>query len=205
MPTQVTYNKILKAFNDIATAHYQINSYGVGDVWDITTSGTINYPLCYVVPQDGSLSGKYYNSNFTIIFMDLTHKDLSDADDVTNDMELVAMDFIAQLQKPTYDFLFKPDNVPFKRFTERFDDEVTGVAIDITIQVPYIYDRCAIPASLINVSNGESPACSPVSIVNQLGTLITTVASGGTYQVIQVSTIDGGASNTTYTNSIIQP
>ena len=47
--------------------------------------------------------------------------------------------------------------------------------------------------------------CDPVTIVDQDDTLIAEVPSGTTYQVIVVSGIDGGLSNTTYTNSIIQP
>lgn len=37
------------------------------------------------------------------------------------------------------------------------------------------------------------------------GQTITTVQSGNTYSVLQFSGIDGGASNTVYTNSIIAP
>jgi hypothetical protein len=41
-------------------------------------------------------------------------------------------------------------------------------------------------------------------IDDQDGNQVDTVVAGGTYVVIVVSGIDGGASNTTYTNSIIQ-
>lgn len=147
----VTYNQIVDAFEDIATAHRQVNTFGIGDVWEVATSGTVNYPMVWAVPQDGELSNKVYNSNWTLIFMDLVHKDEHDENEVMSDMEQVALDFIAQLLNPEYAFDFKADGITFKRFTERFDDEVTGVAIDITIRVPFIFDRCAIPASIINV------------------------------------------------------
>jgi hypothetical protein len=42
-------------------------------------------------------------------------------------------------------------------------------------------------------------------IDDQDGNQIDTVVAGGTYVVIVVSGIDGGVSNTTYTNNIIQP
>lgn len=147
----VTYNNILKSIRDISTAHLQVNTHGVGSEWDIATSGTVNYPMCWVVPTDSSLTGKIYNSNFTLIFMDLVHKDVRDRDEVVSDMELIAMDYIAQLLNPEYNFDFKADNIPFHRFEDRFDDEVAGVAIDITIRTTYTYDRCAIPANSITV------------------------------------------------------
>ena len=149
----VTYNNILKSFEDISTAHKQVNTHGCGSEWDIATSGTVNYPMCWVVPTDSSLTGKIYNSNFTLIFMDLVHKDVRDVDEVTSDMELIAQDYIAQLLDPQYDFDFKADNIPFRRFEDRFDDEVAGVAIDITIRTTYVYDRCAIPAGSITIIN----------------------------------------------------
>jgi hypothetical protein len=52
---------------------------------------------------------------------------------------------------------------------------------------------------------GTGGTCDPVTIEDQDGTAIDSVPAGGTYQVIVVSGINGGASNTTYTNSIIQP
>lgn len=193
-----TYNQIVKAFNDIASAHYQVNSFGVGDSWDMATSGTTQYPLVWALPNDGSLSGKTYSSNWTLIFMDLQHADGGDVDDITSDMELVALDFIAQLQKPSYDFDFKAEGISFKRFNERFDDLVAGVAIDISINVPFTFDRCSIPSSLVNVSNGTG-ACAGVTITDSLGVYITTVASGGSYQ----ESCSGGGTTITAMEGII--
>lgn len=55
-------------------------------------------------------------------------------------------------------------------------------------------------------SNSSDDITAPdATIEDQDSNPIDTVLAGGTYQVIVVSGIDGGASNTTYTNSIIQP
>lgn len=67
-----------------------------------------------------------------------------------------------------------------------------GVAPVPTVRQATIGDICRTP-------------CDPVTIEDQDGTPIDSVPSGGTYSVIVVSAIDGGLSNTTYTNSIIQP
>ena len=67
--------------------------------------------------------------------------------------------------------------------------EVTGDATSLTV---FVGDCCT----------GEGGG-DPVSITNQDGTEIDTVACGGEYQVIVVSRINGGNSDTTYSNSII--
>lgn len=146
-----TYNQIIKTFKDIADAHKQVNSFGVGESWDLATSGTTQYPLVWAIPQDSLLEERVFNSNWTLIFMDLQHADLSDVEEIISDQEQIALDFVAQLLKPNYKFDFKIGSMPFKRFNERFEDSVAGVAIDITIRSIFTYDRCAIPASTITI------------------------------------------------------
>ena len=72
-----------------------------------------------------------------------------------------------------------------------------------------LQDSAANPiGALVNVkpeSTGNTITAPDTIIEDQDGNPIDTVLAGGTYQVIVVSGIDGGASNTTYTNSIIQP
>lgn len=147
----VTFNQINKSFKDFADAHYQVNSYGLGDVHEIAASGVVNYPLMWVIPQDSTLTdnAKVYESTFTIAFMDLVAKDERNENDVLSDMELIAFDFITQFQKPDYEWAFNPDGISIKRFTERFEDMVSGVAFDVSLRIPFVYDRCAIPASTI--------------------------------------------------------
>lgn len=61
-----------------------------------------------------------------------------------------------------------------------------------------------IEAATDDLCDGGGP-CDPVTIIDQDDAPIDSVPAGGTYQVIVVSGIDGGESDTTYTNSIIQP
>ncbi len=161
-----TYNQIIKSFKDIADSHLQVNSFGVGETWDLATSGTTQYPLVWAIPRDSSLQGKIFNSNWTLIFMDIQHSDLSDVDEIVSDQEQIALDFIAQLLKPNYMFDFKGDNISFNRFNERFDDLVAGVAIDITINSIFTYDRCAIPATRINITIPPGQPIAGISVVN---------------------------------------
>lgn len=150
----ITYNQINDAFNTIATAHKQINTYGIGDIWEIATSGTIRYPLMWAKPESGSVEGKTYVSKFKIILMDLVHKGESNENDVISDMEQVALDVIAVLKDSNYAFELLSENIPLERFTEKFYDEVAGVTIDISLRIPFNADRCAIPTSTIYIGEG---------------------------------------------------
>ncbi len=50
----LTYNQIIKEFNDFADAHKQVQNFGNGDLWEITESNQLldyNYPLLWVVDQ----------------------------------------------------------------------------------------------------------------------------------------------------------
>lgn len=194
-----TFNQINKAFNDIAVEHKQINTYGIGDIWEIATSGTINYPMMWAQPTDSRLEQNVYVSSFTLIFMDIVHKDESNENEVLSDMEQVALDVVALLKNNNYDFDFKAENISFKRFTERFLDYVSGVAIDIEIRVPYFADRCAVPTTTTDVGS-ESFF---VTIVNAVtGATIATLSPPDTYSVYQWSGIDEGDATTTYTDGI---
>ncbi len=180
----VTYNNIIDAFRSLSNAHQQVNSFGVGQPWDINTSGTVNYPMVWAIPQDSRLEGKVYSSNWSLLFIDLIHSDLRDDKEVISDMEQVALDFIAQLQHPSYGFDFKPDSIPFRRFSEDGDDLLSGVEIDITIKVPYIYDRCAVPSSIIDTGSGGGGGTNGyVTILDINGNFVAFVQAGNTYTI----------------------
>lgn len=151
----VTFNQINKAFNDIAVAHRQINTYGIGDIWEIATSGTIRYPMMWAVPQDGRIEKNIYVSSWQLLFIDLVGNGEVNENDVISDMEQIAFDVVALLQDPDYDFDFKGEGIVVQRFTERFDDMVSGVSIKIEIRVPFASDRCAVPQ--VGLSVGSNP------------------------------------------------
>ncbi len=94
------------------------------------------------------------------------------------------------------------DNITLNPFSEpRFDDEDAGYYFDVQLKQPFKYDTCQIPFDSTITNTGTSNL---VTIVDQNGNTITTLKGGETYQVLVVSTIDGGSSSTVYTNQIVQ-
>lgn len=196
-----TFNQIITAFQTIATAHKQINTFGVGDIWEIETSGTITYPLMWAQPDISRVEENVFVSSWKLLFMDIIHKDERNENDVLSDMELVALDIIAQLQSPSYEFDFNANGIILERFTERFTDYVGGVMINVELRIPYNADRCAIPSSTITTGTNTNV----VLIVNAVtGATIASLVAPTTYQVYQWSGIDEGDSTTTYSDGITE-
>lgn len=194
-----TFNQVNKAFNDIAVAHKQINTYGIGDIWEIATSGTVRYPLMWAVPQPSSLELNVFVSRWKLIFMDLVHKGEKNENDVLSDMEQVALDVVALLKNPNYEFDFKEEGITLERFTEKFYDDVSGVSIDISLRITNPSDRCAVPQDGLVIETGNDF----VLIINaETGAIIATLSPPDTFEVVQWAGLDEGGSTTIYTDGI---
>ena len=199
----ITLNQIIKNLNNIANAHYQINSFGNGSVIEFATSGITNYPAMWVDYEPPQLQGNAFQNVLRIYIMDRLIKGKKNELELFSDIQQICLDIIAQLNSTIYGWKLVSDNITLNPFSEpRFDDEDAGYYFDVTLKVPFTFDRCQIPfdSSITN----PSVASGVVTILNQNGAIITTLKAGENYTVIQVSGIDGGLSNTTYTNSIIQ-
>jgi len=70
-----TLNQVNALLEGIATAHQQINSYGIGDLYDLVANGAVTYPLMFTVINPGQIQGKQMSLNLSLLFMDLVHKD----------------------------------------------------------------------------------------------------------------------------------
>jgi hypothetical protein len=199
----ITLNQINKAFSDIAIAHKQINTYGMGDIWEIETSGTIRYPLLWANPSTSRFENNTYVSVWQLLVMDIVHKDEKNETDVMSDMELVALDLIALLKNAAYDFDLNTDNIPLEKFTERFTNNVAGIALTVELRIPAPNDRCAVPQTGLNVGSGGVTTGGIVTIINAVtGATIVEIQAPGEYEVYQWSGIDEGDSTTTYTDGI---
>lgn len=175
----VTFNQINKAFNNIAVAHKQINTYGIGDIWEIATSGDIRYPMMWAKPENGRLETNIYVSSWTLIFMDLVDNGERNENDVLSDQELIALDVVALLKDHEYEFEFDYTGASIERFTERFKDKVAGVLLRIDIRVPFTADRCQVPQSGLVITGGQISPCEGVTITDN-GSIVS-VESGGSY------------------------
>lgn len=226
-----TYNQVVKFFSDFADNHYQINSFGDGDLAETMESDIANhvkFPKLWMRPLSANISKPFATIRIGLLIMDLVNKDQSNQDEVLSDTFSMMQDVIATMNAPTYASTFiLGKSATLTPFTERFSSQVTGWAMEFDVQILETEDRCAVP---ISGSPSFSSTCLPVTIynpngsVNQLvpsggsytivagagvdiidqdGNVVSHVADGGTYSVLVFDTISGGASNTTYSNNVI--
>lgn len=87
--SNVTYKQILTYFNQIAYAHEQIRSFGIGDFTqltnDITTKQEPRYTRLYIIPENVTFQENQISYDFAVMVYDKVEDDLSNLDEVLSD------------------------------------------------------------------------------------------------------------------------
>src|SRR3989304_4313174 len=142
---------IVDAFKTIADNHLQIHSFGFGNIAEIATSGTINYPLLYV-EADGLVAKKgEVGFKFKLLIMDIVDKDKTNEKDILNDTSQILLDIFSEFYiggfgyGQDYGFELRQNDIAAVNFLDRFDEEVAGWEAGVTIWSPFNWNRCAIP------------------------------------------------------------
>jgi hypothetical protein len=152
----VNYYQIIQDLSGIAYHHPQINSFGYGDITQITMDVETNkepvYARMYVVPGDVIIRQNRLNINLNIIVMDIINDDYSNQLEVMSDTletikdiwTILYQSYTAQYGGFTIDYepLWSPEVEPF---LERFESVLGGHTIRLTIELPYDYNTCVIP------------------------------------------------------------
>jgi len=187
----LTYNQIIKILNDWATAHYQVNEFGNGDLWEAIEHDQMTdfkYPLMWVQDQPSNYSSGEVELIFRVYFMNLVNKDESNENEVLSDMLLLCNDLLAWWEKQEDYIQITPNRqTNINSFTEKFQDELAGWYIDLKLQIPIRYDKCSIPM------DGMTPIptnCLPVSMTFN-GAGISASPSGGNKDIVVQSSASG--------------
>jgi hypothetical protein len=174
-----TLNQVIKQFREIAKNHKQINTFGFGLFPELGKSEAIEYPLMWTVQKPSSINGNDLTLFYEFIFADLVHKDLSNKDEVLSDQQLTALDVLAQLQHPSYEWECS-QSASFETFEGRWDDEVTGIVMSISVVISNPYNRCAIP---FEPTPTPIVGSGVVTIFDSDGNIIDYVSNNGSYTV----------------------
>jgi hypothetical protein len=190
-----TLNQHITLLRNYSESHFQINSFGVGDSWELiesftNTNGVIGedgevvtnrtYPVMWVEVNGSNLSGNVLTDSYNIYFADLVNKDERNEAEVLSDMKQLCLDLAAYFKQDSgyesnmnVNFEFSMED-----FTERFNDEVAGWVMSLQITQPYQYNECAIPK--LPVDTDGLANCKPVTIYAD-SVLVDTIPSGGSY------------------------
>jgi len=143
----MTLNNIVQTITNLGNAHQQIKSVYFGDLADYLSRGTENtYPSLYFDLTGGNISEKSLVLNFSLYFFDRMLHEETNETEVMSDMLEVCQDIIAQLRHNNFEF-DEGLNVTLSFFTEDTPDLLAGVRADITLDLPYLANRCVVPSS----------------------------------------------------------
>ena len=147
---KITYNQIIKEFQDFATAHRQINEFKTGDLWELTQKESLselNYPMLFVQDSPVSVGDGFITSSFNILVMDKANEGTVETE-VKSDTLLILLDTIAYFEKlytDNWKFVKIEKTGSITSFTERFDDTLTGWTMSMSLKQPLEYNECQIP------------------------------------------------------------
>lgn len=141
-----SYKLITDTFKLFAEKHEQINSYGFGDIQQITndilTKQTPLWPRFYVLPSDVQIEQGQLKLGFQIYILDITEDDLSNQEDNLNDTIEIAKDFIAVLYNSEYEANW---NATIEPVLQAFETNVSGCVLNMSIEQNSDYNRCVLP------------------------------------------------------------
>jgi hypothetical protein len=151
---EVTYKQILSDFNEIARAHEQINSFGYGDIEqltnDIVTEKEPVYTKMYVVPGNTQLAQNELIYNFQIIITDQLNADYSNQRDLMSDTLEICKDVFTVLYLSEYECEW---NITVSPFLENYETVLGGWTMNLIITQPFDYNRCVLPELPFVVTN----------------------------------------------------
>jgi hypothetical protein len=195
----LTLNQIIQILNNKQSNHAQLSNgtFLFGDPWEFGAENAITYPLMGVTLNNSSLTGNIFSTSFNIFFCDLVHKDEGNENEVLSDMQRVALDVWSQIKDELEDAYDATVNqtAQLTDFTERFDDEVTGWQMDISIEQFYDQSTCDVPDSNANAGKAY--------IIDQDGNILQYLNAGEGYTVEILQQIIDTLTNNTST--IIDP
>ena len=203
-----TINQLVSVWKDIATRHYQINGFGVGDNWEVGVSEAYMHPVLWINPVTASMPSsdngyKTFEIDFEVRLFDLVNKDESNENDVLSDTIDILKDIVAEFKGHPYyvnSQLNIIGDIDFEAFTEEFDEEVSGWSCDISLMTPVLTTFCGIPAT--DITGFEFPGVDcpdvnvlcPVFVEDVTGVYPIVVTTTGTTK--EVSIVGSGLSDT---------
>jgi hypothetical protein len=148
----LTLNQIITRIQNLVSSNVLLSngSFFFGDPWEYTASqisGGMKYPFVgarLVSSAINGTNGNVFETNINLFFCDLVHKGEENETEVLSDMLKVCQMFYADLVDDLNDYDGTDVSLTSSMtpFTEKFDDEVSGIEMTITIQQFYNKSIC---------------------------------------------------------------
>lgn len=168
-----TINQLVSVWKDIATRHYQINGFGVGESWEVGADKAYLHPVLWINPVSASMPSsdngyKTFEIDFEVRLFDLVDKDESNENHVLSDTIDILKDIITEFKGHPYyvnSQLNIINDIDFEAFTEEFDEEVSGWLCEISLMTPVLTSFCGIPSAEITGFEFPSVDCPDINVL----------------------------------------
>lgn len=158
----ITYNELIKMFEDFVTNHKQLRTFGNGPTSEIGTSKQIDYPLLWSThrtPSTFNITNKtlipQMNLTFIIVdqiniqenYEDTNGVQSNNGQEVLSDTFQIAQDLVTYISTElgTYGVMFSVDTLSIEPVYDELPDKVNGWVLDVTLQLRHT--NCTYPTN----------------------------------------------------------
>jgi hypothetical protein len=170
-----TLNQVINLIETIALNHAQVNSFGFGDVSDISTVQE-DYPLVWLNVQPSTINENTFTLSLSLLTLDIQKADQANERDTLSDTLSIAQDIYSALTNPEYeDYFIIQYSTSLTPVREGLPDLVNGWGAELSLDIAQIRDRCQIPTKVslgVAPTNTVAPTLTP-SGSQSTGTVIT--------------------------------
>jgi len=146
MELYLTFHKVLDKLQEYQQQNPALNSFGYGNLIDFgkNVSGqTVQYPFLFVVPQSVQYDENTTTYQLSIIIADRLNEDLDNEKDCVSDCSIIARNLLSVIKRgwlmDYFETILPAQALPF---IERFNDNVAGVALDLSLIVYEDINAC---------------------------------------------------------------
>jgi len=145
-------NQIRRIFQDIASNHWMIHSFGYGDEWELTETpqdvDKINYPILWVLPLEADMPMGQIIHTYQIAVFDLVQKGEGNEMEVESDTFKLIQDVVSLLNNQKFypSITLDRQTVNVRAVVhEKYQDELSGHSCVIRLKCDYDANACAVP------------------------------------------------------------
>lgn len=142
----MTLNQLVAHIQHLGESHQIIQKTFRGSILDFLSTENL-YPGFIFDVTTASINESQQTINFEFFFLDRVNQDDSNDMEVFSDQLQIAQDIIAQMRDQNQEYELA-DNVNITFLLEQTGDVLAGVRCDISVNLGYISNRCAVPTDI---------------------------------------------------------
>ena len=161
----ITFNNIVERFEVFATNHFFIKSFSFGSPDDVDLAKFTEFPLMHMVYTGATYDTGTKTYNIEVYILDVPADKTDKVErqrEVVSDAEQCAEDIIADIRMGGNIFTFAQDYEVVNATTTPLEEEtknvLSGVLLDLSVEIPYEWDACNAPIDGVTPEGGTEPA-----------------------------------------------